>query len=114
MSMLGFRLSLVATLIAGCALQALANEMPRLTKKDGRYALLVDGRPYLILGAQINNSSAWPGTLPEVWPEIEAMHANTMEAPIYWEQFEPRPGEFDFRNIDELVKQARAHEVYLV
>ena len=31
--------------------------IPRLVQKDGRFALLVDGAPYLILGAQANNSS---------------------------------------------------------
>jgi hypothetical protein len=96
------------------AIPADGAEMPRLVKKDGRYALLVDGQPFLILGAQINNSSAWPAVLPEVWPAIEAIHANTVEAPVYWEQLEAQPGRFDFSVVDELVKQARAHHVYLV
>lgn len=91
-----------------------AAEMPKLVKKDGRYAFFVDGRPFLILGAQINNSSAWPASLPEVWPAIEAMHANTVEAPVYWEQIEPQRDRFDFSVVDELVKQARSHQVYLV
>ena len=34
--------------------------LPRIVEKDGRYALMVDGAPFLVLGAQINNSSAWP------------------------------------------------------
>jgi beta-galactosidase GanA len=89
-------------------------ETPRLVKKDGRYALFVDGQPFLILGAQINNSSAWPAVLPQVWPAIEAMHANTVEAPVYWEQLEPQRDRFDFSVVDELVKQARVHHVYLV
>ena len=111
-----FSLRFVASLllIAGTALPACAAEMPRLIKKDGRFALLVDGKPYLILGAQINNSSAWPASLSEVWPAIEAMHANTVEAPVYWEQMEPRPGNFDFSVVDELVKQAREHQAHLV
>jgi len=91
-----------------------AAEMPKLIRKENRYALLVDGQPYLILGAQINNSSAWPASLPEVWPAIQAMHANTVEAPVYWEQIEPQPGKFDFTSVDELVKQAREHDVHLV
>lgn len=91
-----------------------AAEMPRLVKKDGRYGFFVDGQPYLILGAQINNSSSWPAVLPEVWPAIDAMHANTVEAPVYWEQIEPQRDHFDFGDVDELVKQARSHHVYLV
>jgi hypothetical protein len=97
-----------------CARSTFAAEMPKLVKQDGRFAFLVQGKPFLILGAQINNSSAWPASLEEVWPAIEAMHANTVEAPVYWEQMEPQPGKFDFSNVDELVKQARAHHVYLV
>jgi len=50
-----------AALLAFAALpQALAVEAPQIVQKDGRYALLVEGRPYLILGGQIHNSSAWP------------------------------------------------------
>lgn len=103
-----------SALLIFCTLSTTAAEMPRLVKKDGRYALLVDGQPFLILGAQINNSSSWPAVLPQVWPAIEAIHANTVEAPVYWEQMEPQPDRFDFTTVDDLVKQARAHHVYLV
>src|SRR5690348_11926016 len=34
-------------------------QMPRLEHQDGRFALLVDGQPYLMLGAQVDNSSGW-------------------------------------------------------
>ncbi|MEG3050805.1 MAG: hypothetical protein RR792_11600, partial [Thermomonas sp.] len=33
--------------------------IPKVVTKDGRHALLVDGAPFLILGAQANNSSNW-------------------------------------------------------
>ena len=87
-------LAVLTATIAGFALHAQATEhpVPRLVEKDGRYALLVDGAPFLMLGAQSNNSSDWPATLPKVWPAIEYLHANTLETPIYWEQFEPKPG----------------------
>jgi len=29
------------------------------------------------------------GMMPGVWKAIEAMHANTLEVPVYWEQIEP-------------------------
>lgn len=88
--------------------------LPRLVKHDGRYALLIDGKPYLMLGAQVNNSSAWPAMLPRVWPAMEYLHVNTVEIPVYWEQMEPREGQFDFSVVDTLLSQARAHHVRLV
>ncbi|MEO7215807.1 DUF5597 domain-containing protein [Mucilaginibacter sp.] len=88
--------------------------MPRVIEKNGHHALLVDGKPFLMLGGQAHNSSAWPGMLPQVWAAVEAMHANTLEIPIYWEQVEATQGKFDFSVIDTLLLQTRAHKVKLV
>jgi hypothetical protein len=108
--------AVLAALSSGLALQAQVKEhpVPRLVENDGRYALLVEGAPYLMLGAQSNNSSDWPATLPEVWPAIEYLHANTLETPIYWEQFEPQQGQFDYSAVDTVLAQAREHHVHLV
>jgi hypothetical protein len=46
------------------AAKAQERPIPKLVQKDGRYALLVDGAPFLMLGAQTGNSSAWPAMLP--------------------------------------------------
>ena len=89
-------------------------EIPRLEKKDNRYALIVDGKPFLMLGGQIGNSSSWASSLPNAWSSLEAMHANTVEAPVYWELMEPEPGHFDFANVDLLVSGAREHHLRLV
>ena len=110
--LLGLSLSSVAVLTVCLAAQA--SEAPRIEQKDGRYALLVDGRPFLILGGQIHNSSSWPSEFPQVWKSMEALHANTVEAPVYWEQFEPREGQFDYTNVDQLVEGARAHNLHAV
>jgi len=91
-----------------------AGEPPHIEKKDGRYALMVDGKPFLILGGQIHNSSSWPSELPQVWESMAALHANTIEAPVYWEQLEPHEGQFDYANVDQLVEGARAHNLHLV
>ena len=32
--------------------------LPAIVQHDGRFALMVDGAPYLMLGVQVNNSSA--------------------------------------------------------
>jgi hypothetical protein len=91
-----------------------ASQIPHLERHDSRFSLIVDGRPFLVLGGQINNSSAWPATLPAAWSAAEAMHANTVEAPVYWEQMEPIKGSFDFSGVDLLVNQAREHRLHLV
>lgn len=91
-----------------------AQQAPHIVKKDGHYALLVDGQPYLVLGGQIHNSSAWPSELPQVWESMAALHANTVEAPVYWEQMEATEGQFDFSNVDAIVQGARAHNLHVV
>jgi hypothetical protein len=100
----------------GATLYAQAAEplLPHLVQRNGRHALMVDGEPFLILGAQCNNSSAWPAMLPKVWPAMEVLNVNTLEIPIYWEQFEPQPGKYDYSVIDTIVTQARRHDLRLV
>lgn len=88
-------------------LPAQAAEIPRLVTENGRHALMVDGEPYLILGAQTNNSANYPAALKDVWPTLEKLHANTLSIPVAWEQIEPEEGRFDFSFVDYLVKEAR-------
>lgn len=101
-------------MICGVCGNAVASEMPKIVQDHGRYSLYVDGEPYFILGGQIHNSSAWPAVLPQVWPALEFIHANTVEAPVYWEQLEPKPGQFDFTNVDAVVGQAREHNLHVI
>jgi hypothetical protein len=96
-----------------CAV-SFAAEAPHFAEKDGRWALLVEGQPYLILGGQVHNSSAWPSELPEVWKSLAELHANTVEAPVYWEQMEPQEGKFNWDNVDALVQGAREHNLHVV
>jgi len=105
----------LAALSAAALLSAAAvAQAPKIVQQDGRYTLMVDGQPYLILGGQIHNSSAWPSELPQVWKSLAELHANTVEAPVYWEQFEPQEGKFDYTNVDQLVEGARAHGLHVV
>ncbi|WP_198152237.1 DUF5597 domain-containing protein [Granulicella tundricola] len=89
-------------------------ELPRVEMRDGRASLFVDGRPYWVLGAQVDNSSGWPERLEALWPATERMRLNTLEVPVYWEQMEPARGKFEFGVVDALMAQARAHHVRLV
>jgi hypothetical protein len=108
--------SLVAVffLIFAVCTRGSAADAPRVVQKDDRYALLVDGKPFLILGGQIHNSSAWPSELPQVWKSMDALNANTVEAPVYWEQLEPKQGQFDYSNVDAVIDGAREHTLRVV
>ncbi len=82
---------------------------------DGHARLLVDGAPFLMLGAQAHNSSASdPAAMDRFFEGVAAIGANTAEAPIYWELLEPEPGRYDFALVDALVEKARAAHVRLV
>jgi beta-galactosidase GanA len=107
-------LILIAVVFASPASRGAAEDLPRLVTRNGKHALLVDGAPFLILGAQVNNSSAWPAALPKVWPAVEQLQANTVFVPIAWEQIEPAEGRFEFSFLDMLLAQAREHRVRLV
>lgn len=107
------RFTLAMTLMLG-ATQIVAAPLPELVSKNGKHALLVDGAPFWILGAQTNNSSNYPAALKDVWPSVEKMHANTLSIPVAWEQIESIEGKFDFSYVDVLLKQARERKVKVV
>ena len=88
--------------------------LPKVVTEHGRHALLVDGKPFLILGAQVNNSSNWPQALEDVWPAMEILKPNTVMVPVAWEQVEAEEGKFDFSFVDTLLAQAREKNVRLI
>jgi beta-galactosidase GanA len=92
-----------------------AGPLPKIVAQpNGRHVFLVDGAPFVMLGGQANNSSNYPAMLPKVWPVIHALHANTLEMPVAWEQVEPVEGRFDFSFVDTLIREARENRVRLV
>src|SRR5438874_5849204 len=103
----------IGALAAALATAVTAAPLPRVISQNGRHQLQVDGAPFLILGGQANNSSNYPAMLPKVWSAIHALHANTLEIPVAWEQIEPVEGKFDFSWVDTLVSQARENGVRL-
>src|ERR1035437_6879792 len=103
-----------ASVVVPLAAQVKERPIPRIVQKDGRYALVVDDAPYLMLGAQVHNSSSWAAEMPKVWPAMEYLHVNTVEMPVYWEQIEAHQGVYDFTLVDTLLAEARKHQVHLV
>ncbi len=97
------------------ATSAHAEAIPRLARHGDATQLLVDGKPFLILGGELGNSTA--SSLPYLdrqWPTLKALNLNTVLAPVQWDQIEPVEGQFDFTVIDGVIAQARAHDTRLV
>lgn len=99
-------LMLVASLTAG--------PLPQIVRDGERTSLLVDGKPYIVFGAQVNNSSGWPSKIEAMLPGVEAMHLNTLEVPVYWEDIEPEEGRFRFETFDNIIRLARGRNLHLV
>ena len=83
-------------------------------KKNGSYSLQVDGKPFIVLGAQLWNSSAWPSVLEKTWPQLKELGCNTLEAPVYWQDIEPQPGKFNFKELDYLINSAKREGLKLI
>jgi len=92
-----------------------AQSMPHLAHQHGASQIVVDERPFLVRGGELENSSASNlAYLDTIWPKVVAMHFNTVLAPVYWQLIEPQEGDFDFRIVDGLLYGARKHNVKLV
>jgi beta-galactosidase GanA len=77
--------------------------------------MIVDGKPFLMLAAELHNSSASSlDYLKPIWPRLVAMHINTVLTPIYWELMEPEEGKFDFSLVDGQIREAGANHLRLV
>jgi hypothetical protein len=64
----------------------------------------------------VRSACAWPGRrcCRECGRRSSNLHANTLEAPVYWEQFAPELGRFDSSVVDTLIQQARSRRVRLL
>ena len=88
---------------------------PHFEKQGSRTVLLVNNKPFLILGAELHNSST--SNLPymdTIWPRLVQMNLNTVLAPLSWESIEPNEGKFDFSLVDGLIAKARQNKLKLV
>jgi len=104
-------LSLMASLVTAAAVAA----PPLLEKQGDTRQLVVDGKPFLVLGGELGNSSASSAEyMKPHWPRLKAMHLNTVLAPVYWELIEPTEGKFDFASVEVLLREARAQDLRLV
>ncbi len=91
------------------------DEVPFLRKKGNATQLVVDGKPFIMLGGELGNSSASTMEyMQPVWEKVKEMHLNTLLVPVYWELIEPQEGQFDFTLIRNLITEARKNNLRIV
>jgi hypothetical protein len=108
----------------GCCLLFLAtmaiaqtsdNKIPHLKKQGTATQLIVDGKPFLVLGGELANSSASSLSYMEpIWVQLTEQKLNTVLLPVSWELIEPQEGKYDFSLVDGLISAARRNNLKLV
>lgn len=92
-----------------------AAQESRLQRQGTATQLMVDGKPFLILGGELGNSSAsCARDIERIFPKLERMGLNTVLVPAYWDLTEPVEGQFDFSLTDKVIEQARKNHLKVV
>jgi beta-galactosidase GanA len=106
---------LVLCLILGQLGAVLASDLPHFRVENGAQQFVVHGKPFLILGGELGNSSAGTAAQADlILPDMARMHLNTVRMPVAWEQTEPTEGHFDFNVLDHWIDVARQQNLHLV
>jgi len=89
--------------------------IPHLKKTGNKTHLIVDGKPFIVLGGELGNSSFTSVEyMKPHWQKFKTMNLNTILAPVYWELIEPKEGHFDFDSFDKLIAETRKNEMKLI
>lgn len=89
--------------------------IPRIERRGVAQQLIVDGKPYLVLGGELHNSStSSPAYMAPVWDRLEAAGLRSVIGAATWQIVEPEEGRFDFDAVDDQILQARARGIRLV
>ena len=78
---------------------------------------LLDGRPFRILSGALHYFRIPPAYWEDRLRKLLAMGLNTVETYVAWNVHEPRPGEFDFDGMADLVRfveTAQALGLYVI
>ena len=87
----------------------------RLEKQGSATQLIVQGKPFLVLGGELGNSSASSAEdIERIFPKLQRMNLNTVLVPAYWDLVEPTEGQYDFSMVDKVISQARTNNLKVV
>lgn len=109
----------IQTLICSFLLFALSaqaqHSLPRLQKQGTATQLIIDEKPFLVLGGELGNSSASSvADIESIFPKLQRMGLNTVLVPAYWDLTEPVEGQFDFTLTEKIIRQARQNQLKVV
>lgn len=83
---------------------------PHIGRINGHPALMVDGKPFIMLAGEVHNSSSSSLVyMEQVWEKANALGMNCLLLPVTWELTEPEEGKFDFSLLRGLIEQARRY-----
>jgi hypothetical protein len=110
------RIHIVVCLGALAAATTYAQPLPHLEKRGQATQLIVDGKPFLMLAGELNNTvSSDTESMRTVWPALARRgHLNTVLAAVAWNWIEPEEGKYDFRLVDDAIRSARENDIRLV
>ncbi|MDR0431563.1 MAG: DUF5597 domain-containing protein [Tannerellaceae bacterium] len=89
--------------------------LARLQKQGVATQLMVDDKPFLVLGGELGNSSASSvEDIQRIFPKLQRMGLNTVLVPVYWDLLEPMEDAYDFTLIDQTIRQARENQLKVI
>ncbi|RLT76567.1 hypothetical protein D7V95_07790 [bacterium J10(2018)] len=87
----------------------------RLVKHGAATQLTVDGKPFIIIGGELGNSSASSeADIKRIFPKLKRMNLNTVLVPVYWDMIEPSELQYDFSLVDAAIDEARKNNLKIV
>ncbi len=94
---------------------AQTNSLPHLERKGDVTRLLVNGKPFLMLGGELHNSSMGNvDYMRPIWKRMADANLNTVIASASWELVEPQEGKYDFMLVDSMILGARKAGLKLI
>lgn len=89
--------------------------IPMISRENPRPRLIVDGQPFIILGAQWDYRRVQDHIYRDgLFPLASKLNCNTAFIPIFWSQVEPELNLYDFGVVEEILVSARRQGLRLV
>lgn len=92
----------------------MSRQIPYLRKTETSHQLVVNGKPILLLGGELQNSSMSSAAYMRTkWQHIADSNINFVLGSVSWEDIEPEEGVFDFTQLDDCIRDARQYGIHI-